>query len=303
MKILQPTVELLNQNANTKGLKTDLFAHIVKCAQICYKLDKPSDDPEKWIQDRLLSNTPQHTSPLEHGTVYLTITIGSPIGDPNYFKNFDIAMFYTHNKYSRVVKTCKDNYHTTYYITTNYRVVYENGRQSDLELMSPPFKKHIKRYTVKVGCDIGVSREANRHRVNSICEQSTRYCNYSLDRFSHELQISKPSWMEDEDAESINNGTYKIMDDGRTLNPFEYWYLANRFCEYCYMKMVEAGAQPQIARSILPLDTRTEVVYTAFEDDWDHFLSLRDHQNAHPDMQVVAKQIKAVIEQEKNKYL
>ena len=63
---------------------------------------------------------------------------------------------------------------------------------------------------------------------------------------------------------------------------------ANEFTEFCYMKLLEKGWTPQQARRVLPLDLKTEVIYTAFIDDWKHFFELRCANNAHPDMLEVA---------------
>lgn len=67
-------------------------------------------------------------------------------------------------------------------------------------------------------------------------------------------------------------------------------------CEYSYMNLIRLGWKPQQARTILPLDTNTEVVYTAFESDWEHFIELRTSQAAHPDIRILAEKVKEEIE-------
>lgn len=307
MQVIIPTVELCHPGYSLDEIKK----HIVKCAQVCYKSDAEVEDPDKWIQTRLLQvgeDEPRHTSPLAHGTIYLTITRESPKTDEEYIEKRQKALFYERNPYSRVVEVCKDGLHTTYYITTNYRVIVENSRYDDLKYLTRPFKKHIKRYTFKVNCDIGVSREANRHTTLSVSEQSTRYCNYSKDKFGG-VQIELPNEFFNES--SIQPTYHTIQQqidevvcglDGEEWTTFDYWLFSNQVAEYAYLNLIRLGWKPQQARRVLPLDTHTEVYYTAFEDDWEHFLKLRDHQNAHPDMRIIARMIGKQIIEEQNQY-
>lgn len=97
---------------------------------------------------------------------------------------------YRENKYSKVMQIGSD-----YYITTNYRVIVENNWFEDLDYICEPTEWHEKRITVRFTTQIAVSREANRHRVDSVAEQSTRYCNYSKDKFGGEIAINKPKWV------------------------------------------------------------------------------------------------------------
>lgn len=311
MKLIIPSVELCHPGYSLDDIKR----HIVKCAQVCYKIDKDVDDPNEWIKTRLLDKPigePRHTSPLAHGTVYLTVnaidersSLYKNDWESNYIK--DVIYFYEHNPYSRVIKRCKDQVHITYYITTNYRVLYEKNRMNDLRFLTKPLKNHIKRYTFKVNCDIGVSREANRHTTLSVSEQSTRYCNYTNERFDGGVQIEVPTDFLKEDTLLYNRSFKNSVEDilysrDEQWDAFQYWWFANQAAEYAYNNLIRLGWKPQQARRILPLDTHTEVYYTAFETDWKHFLNLRDHKNAHPDMRLIARMIKEQLEKEQNKY-
>lgn len=133
-------------------------------------------------------------------------------------------------------------------------------------------------------------------RVNSIAEQSTRYCNYSnKDKFGGEVTFIKPSWFKENQLPidlhvaqpSSENGAvfferpYKTYySDDTEYTGFD-WYKEDFFihscqtAEQCYLLMLNEGAAPQDARDVLPLCTATEAVYTALESDWKHFFDLR----------------------------
>lgn len=130
----------------------------------------------------------------------------------------------------------------------------------------------------------------NKLRVNSIAEQSTRYCNYSKEKFGGEVTFVKPVWSE------LPVGQYNI-EQGYPEEYYKCDFSDRRFINYLldvehfYLDYIKDGWQPQQAREILPLATATEVVYTAFEDDWKHFFSLRYRGTTglpHPNAQQVA---------------
>lgn len=237
---------------------------------------------------------------LEHGTVYLTI----PMTD--YAP--DAINTYLCNPYSKI-NECNtpifiDKYGNkvkAWCVTTNLRVLVENNCLEDLEFLCEPTKYHKKRVTVRFICDIGISREFNRHRVNSMAEQSTRYCNYSKDKFNNELAIITPQEFYNEDIK--NHFEYWGNDDDwifRTMcstiaeqddHKFEFldtWYFANLATQWSYMRLLSLGWKPQQARRVLPLDLCTELVHTAFISDWKHFFELRCASNAHPQARELA---------------
>lgn len=261
MKTFTSTVEYIRQSFDYMGM----LRHIEKCGRICYKSTPKDDNPQKFIK-QLISRG--HLSPLEHGTVYLVL-------DPLYKSQHDLIEFFKLNKYS-VVNFDNSRYA---YVTTNYRVLIENGKGNALEHMTSPMPMHEKRHTFLIHSDIGLSREGNRHRTFSICEQSTRYCNFSKERFSGELEFMEPSWW------NIRGRFNRFLAK-----------LGLRISEWVYMKLIHRGCSPQEARMVLPLATGTWYVYTAFEKDWEHFLELRCAAGAHPDMRVLAESIRSVIE-------
>lgn len=123
--------------------------------------------------------------------------------------------------------------------------------------------------TVKVTCDRGVSHELVRHRIASFSQESTRYCNYNADKFDNQLTFIRPCfWNEDETK-------YKI------------WKKTMEYIEKAYMELLEDGAKPQEARSILPNSLKTEVVITMNLREWRHFFRLRTDLAAHPQMREI----------------
>ena len=130
--------------------------------------------------------------------------------------------------------------------------------------------------SVRVICDRGVSHEIVRHRIASYSQESTRYCNYSKDKFGNELTFIKPLFWNEEDE------AYKI------------WYNEMLRVEEIYLKLISIGAKPQEARSVLPNSLKTEIVMTMNLREWRHFFKLRNSQKAHPQMQEVASMILAV---------
>ena len=219
-----------------------------------------------------------HGAMLEHGTVYLTI--------PN--KNISRSLLiynYEMNPYSKVIWT-NDNV----YITTNYRVIIENNWNDHLEYITTPTEFHEKRTTVKFICDRGVSHEFVRHRVFSFAQESTRYCNYTKDKFNNELTFIIPCWIKD-----IKEGDYHSFIDyhNHNIDASKEWYDTCLNIEREYFILIEvANWKPQQARSVLPNSLKTELVMTGFDSDWQHFFALRCAPNAHPQAKELADMLK-----------
>lgn len=147
--------------------------------------------------------------------------------------------------------------------------------------------------TVKFTCDRGVSHELVRHRVFSFAQESTRYCNYSGDKFGNEITVVRPSWLYKFNQE-VGEG-FDGIDSyiGRT------WEMSCRRAEADYFTMLDHGAIPQEARSVLPGSLKTEVIMTSNLHDWNHFFGLRCAPDAHPDMQEVAIMARELFASEK----
>lgn len=124
--------------------------------------------------------------------------------------------------------------------------------------------------SVKIICDRGISHEIVRHRIASYSQESTRYCNYSKDKFGKELTFIKPFFWKKNDEK------YKI------------WELNMSNIEASYNKLLDLGAKPEEARSLLPNSLKTELIVTMNLREWRHFFRLRTSVRAHPQMREIA---------------
>ena len=274
MKIQKPQYEIWMQNPGELGI----YQQIERAGRVCYKSENnTTEDSAKPFVGRMIEH--EHYAMLEHGTVYLTCNHGE-------------LPLYTSNKFSHVnTIDGKD------YITTNLRVMAENKTLEDLKYRTDFEKgKHELRITVHFTTQIAITREYNRHRANSMAEQSTRYCNYTKNKFGSEISINLPTWVKG-DLEINDEKFVELCEDvaneeTNDWTPIDAWLFANQAAEFAYMKLIAMGCKPQEARVILPLDTNTELVHTAFVSDWKHFFDLRALGTTgapHPDAKILAE--------------
>lgn len=135
--------------------------------------------------------------------------------------------------------------------------------------------------SVKFTVDRGVSHELVRHRIASFAQESTRYVNYSLDKFGNEINVIHIEKGIALDKKMDN------MDANAIAAIIEEWEMAMEDAERHYMKMIDLGATPQIARSVLPSSTKTELIITANYREWRAFFKLRIPAAAHPQMREI----------------
>ena len=140
--------------------------------------------------------------------------------------------------------------------------------------------------TVKVICDRGVTHEIVRHRVASYSQESTRYCNYSKDKFQNQISVI-----------DLSTGFSYDLDDLADSRKYQIWRDAMEASERYYFQMLEAGASPQEARSVLPNSLKTELVMTMNLREWRHFFRLRIDGGAHPQMRELAMLILEVFKE------
>lgn len=288
MKLIESSVQIIEEK--------DPYKMIELAGRTCYKSeDKITENSAKEFVDRMIKLG--HGAMLEHGTIYLTID-GE---DPNLSK----IQSNPHTKVNLVpyeVLT-EDNYTISYkaYITTNLRVLIENNLKELLCYQVEPTEHHEKRITAKFICDRGVSHEFVRHRVFSFAQESQRYCNYSKDKFNNELTFIKPTWLDiptgdytywDGDWCDIDNMKIQLPSDNGIADNF-LWCLNNAGMQY--RLLINKGLKPQEARAILPNATKTELVMTGFESDWEHFFELRCSGAAHPDAKKLADELKSLM--------
>ena len=301
MKLVKPSFSIWEQEPGLQGI----YKQIEKCGRVCYRSeDKITEDSAKPFVDRMLSL--HHGSVLEHGTVYLTIP----------FDYIDISSKLDVPIVSDVVEKYKKNPYTKWwlrddifsrlaFITTNYRVLmqgdyktweeasknnYNKNWLNDLEYLCEPTEFHEKRITVKFVCDRGMSHEFVRHRVFSFAQESTRYCNYSKDKFNNEITYILPPWIGETDVRNFyeNSKGDNFLKYNKDSLGGSFIFLFNlEELEEAYIALVkEEGWKPQQARAVLPNACKTELVMTGFVSQWKDFFLLRSNKygkgGAHP---------------------
>lgn len=305
MKLIKPSVEIWDQEEGLNGI----YKSIERAGRICYKSsDKITKDSAKPFVDRMIKSL--HHSMLEQGTVYLTI----PREDINYHIYLSK---YRDNPYSecRVAQTLEGIPVGSLYISTNYRVIIEHDWTDDLKYLCKPTKFHEKRISVHFTCDRGIWNEFIRHKTlqrgddcevypivdydseqnNSFAQESTRYCNFSKNKFNNEITYIIPSWLNIPEAE------YGTIHDPKEIQFKEYTdssekefinHLLNS--EYRYFNLLKSGWTPQQARQVLPNALKTELIMTGYISDWKHFVDLRYRGTTgkpHPDAFYLAEKL------------
>ncbi len=322
MELIRPTAEIWEQGNTLE----DMWKHIARCTRVCYQSTPKNngETDEEFVKRVILrpdSSTGElnfdkiHGAMLEHGTVYLTLKTVCPEDE-----GYNLYEKYRYNKYSKAI--VKQGFVC---ITTNLRVLYENDWLEDLDYVTSPTEYHFKRVTVSFTTNIGVTREFNRHRANSIAEESTRYCNYSKPRqisntnsnlgsstivndimpINGQIKFGLPAWLlDDENMRYIEHQTNDnlyfycnniIYDYGTEWCDIDYYLFALICAEYCYNNLIHKGWKPQQAREVLPLATKSQLIHTAFIDDWKHFFALRADGVSgppHPNAKLVAEPLK-----------
>lgn len=271
MRLIKPSFSIWDQQEGLEGV----YKQIERAGRVCYKSeDKITEDSAIEFVERMIKSG--HGAMLEHGTVYLKIPFGKML-DNGEFENEALACWFVDNPYSWV-KIGGVGTEDCWYVTSNYRVLIEKNLLYTLQYLCEPTEFHEKRVTVHFVCDRGVSHEFVRHRVFSFAQESTRYCNYSKDKFGNELTFIIPRWL------SLSNGSYTYdypngftkdgskWDSKLELNTF---LLSLVRSEATYLELIEQGWAPQQARAVLPNSLKTELVMTGFVSDWKRFFRLR----------------------------
>ena len=274
MKLIKPSFEIIEQQASLEGI----YKMIELAGRTCYKSeDRITEDSAETFVERMMKM--KHLSTCEFGTVYLYIDYHNP----SFGKIIDK---YSSNEYSKCIvfpnEVC---------ISSNYRVLVENNWLDDLKYLCEPTEYHHKRYTVKFICDRGILAEFTRHRKFSFMAESSRYNNYSKNKFNNELTFIKPCWT------NIPEGNYGDVFNPKepdiTLTPNEYAFIdILREIEKYYIGLTNNGWKAEQARNVLPLSLKTELYMCGFVEDWGQFFKLRTASNAHPQARELAIPLK-----------
>ena len=284
MKLIESKVEIIEQEPGLEGV----YKNIEKAGRLCYKSeDKICEGSAEKMVENLMKRG--HGSPLEHGTVYLTLK----------WWQIGKKLKYVFNKYSKIRKFK--------YATTNYRVLVENGWLDDLQYLCEPTEYHEKRVSAKFILSRSIANEFIRHRTISPCQESQRYCNYNLGKFGSEITFVIPEWVKDRinETASYNNNDdlaripyANAVFDSRMLSDkaISIWLNDLTTTESDYLDLVNENLKPEEARSVLNNDCKTELMLTGFTSDWEHFLFLRTAKAAHPDARILANNLRWLLE-------
>lgn len=307
MKIVPATVGIFPLIESTKQI--DLMRRIEECGRVCYKSeDKITEDSCVQFVGNIIKRG--HEAVLEHASIIVKLSYGeythlqriiseleergefiftsylrftdSPTdrsvvsGNVRAWRDVAKALSRTNRMFPGCFRVILQEYPDLFpeYVSSlchlddscsPAHILHPDDLVTDTERLV-----HIDR-TVKFTCDRGVSHEIVRHRPSSYCQESTRYCNYSLGKFGEEITVIDPA--------ALN----------LSPNAYAHWMWGCKCAEKAYFQMLATGAKPQDARSVLPNSLKTEVMMTATNNEWRHFSSLRCSPAAHPQMREVAK--------------
>ena len=276
MKLIKQSFEILEQkDYSLIGIKK----FIERCGRVCYRSeDKITDDSyEKFVN---MLEKRDHTRPLEFGTVHLQMHISDfhKLRDTLCINNMWNDQWIKYHYVGNLT-----------YVTTNYRyylaiIKVFPSVESDFDPQDDEL--YPKRYTVHFIINRGIMDEFRTHVGLSHLAESTRYCNYSKDKFGKELTFIKPSWLKfqgeqilsSEDNVDYDRYIAEIDDDG-TLSDFLAPLLR---AEKRYNALINKGWTPQQAREVLPLSVKSELISCGFEEAWENFFYRRCAKDAHP---------------------
>ena len=269
MKLIKPSCEYWEQR--------DVVTHIARCARVCYANEKNENSYEKdeALVKRLIESG--HVSMLRHASLYYIIPL-SLFGDDFDIIGQTIDNFINRFSTSPYLHKVYDSKHI--YLSTNKQFIKENPCEplKDYAVTQERFfeyevTKLIRRFTFYLTTQISTTRELNRVSPNNIAEQSTRYCNYSKDKFENEIQFCKSHWYDNADKVAKN-----------------YYEISLKNAEYYYFMLLNEGLLPQDARGVLPLDTASKVVYTYTLGEWCNIIDKRYHGTTgkpHPNAKII----------------
>ena len=279
MEFLVAGFEIIEQEPGIDGI----YKASELPGRICYgSQDRIGEGTaEKFCKGLMNSN---HGAPLEHGTVYLKAPelYSYYCNTDLQYDGNDLEKYYS-NQYSKCVSDGE-----YMYVTTNLRVLFENGWLSDLDnYLCEPTEHHEKRYTVRFTVDRFTGEEFLRHRKASFNRESTRYVLFTKEKFGGgSIKYIIPTWMLDSidnineisklDVTDFCQGIIDYENDKIELSDIFVWEAALKIAEWSYCTLTNVhGWKAQQARTVLPCAISSPLIKTAFISDWVHFFKLR----------------------------
>ena len=268
MKLIKQSFEILEQkDFSLIGIKK----FIERCGRVCYKSeDRITDDSYEKFVNMLVKR--DHARPLEFGTVHLKISSGM------LFEKFlqDLVDYKLYNpawiKYKELPEYT--------YITTNYRHYLQIIKKCPY--IAEYFTEqdncyYPSRYTVHMVLSRGIMDEFRTHVSLSHLAESTRYCNYSKDKFDNQVTFVIPNWCNSlKEGSEQNYPPFEINED-------EIIFMdALQNAQNSYLSLLKLGWTPQQTREVLPLSVKSELISCGFKDAWDNFFYRRCANDAHP---------------------
>ena len=272
MKLINQSFEILEQKDFTI---TGIKKFIERCGRVCYKSeDRITDDSyEKFVN---MLEKRDHTRPLEFGTVHLQMYISDfhKLRDTLCINNIWNDQWIKYHYAGNLT-----------YVTTNYRyylAIIKVFPSAEEDFDPQDDELYPKRYTVHFITSRGIMDEFRTHIGLSHLAESTRYCNYSKDKFDNQITFIQPSWIIlDKEIAPINELCLLSGQYDRE-NP-NLRYLASLVdANYAYVLLLNKGWTPQQARDVLPLSVKSELISCGFEDAWSNFFYRRCAKDAHP---------------------
>lgn len=252
MKYEKAKYEIWEQEPGIEGV----YKQIERAGRVCYKSnDKMTNNSSRDFVQKMIDS--KHYAMLEHGTVYLYIKYdyhdGVDMGDLYHMSS--ILNLNPHTLHNHNYETNES------FFTTNLRVLVELYKDDWEDILKKYYvdydARFNKRVTVFFTCDRFTGESFLRHRVFSFARESTRYCNYTKDKFNNEITFIEPCFSK----------TNKLAHEQMTS--------ALKYAETYYKYLIQSGWKPEEARVVLPCAIKSPLVMTGFTKDWEHFFDLR----------------------------
>ena len=150
-----------------------------------------------------------------------------------------------------------------------------------VELKHTAMLEHGGMISVKIICNRGLTHEIVRHRTAiSFAQESTRYCDYSKDKFGKEITVIRP-------LEFMNIAKFDMIGHKQ----YSIWMKSVKEAEANYFELRLSGISAQVARGVLPIDVKTEIIVSTNPTEWRHIFKLRTSNAAHPQIRAIMRSL------------